>query len=91
MFLHSFSRIITPIKNFRLAIAKANLSKEDKVAMNSAEAREQAEALFKKTAAARLGGQKAIKEFEANIQTLREKTARLKALRLARNETNPKN
>jgi hypothetical protein len=47
-------------------------------------ARARAEAAFKKEEAHR-EGQKAMQEYKANEQALREKTARLRALRLARN------
>jgi hypothetical protein len=47
-------------------------------------ARARAEAAFKKEEAQR-EGQKAMQEYRANEQALREKTARLRALRLARN------
>ena len=47
-------------------------------------AREQAEASFKKKAMQLVEGQKAWAEYEANVAALREKTARLRALHLAR-------
>jgi len=52
------------------------------------EARDRAEAIFNKKEEAQREGQKAMREYSANIEAQREKTARLKALRLARNEAN---
>ena len=46
--------------------------------------RERAEALFKRKEEARIEGDKAMAEYEIRRQALREKTARLRALRLAR-------
>ena len=55
--------------------------------MNSVEARRQkAEAVFKKKEKQSLEGQKALQEYKANIEATRQKTARLRALRLARDE-----
>jgi leucyl aminopeptidase len=51
-------------------------------------ARARAEAAFKKKEEARREGQKAMKDYRANEQALREKTARLRALRLARDAAN---
>jgi hypothetical protein len=56
--------------------------------MTLQEARERAQALFNKKEEAQREGQKATKEYRANVEAQREKTARLKALRLARNEAN---
>ena len=56
--------------------------------MTLQEARERAQALFNKKEEAQREGQKAMQEYRANIEAQREKTARLKALRLARNEAN---
>ncbi len=47
-------------------------------------ARERAEALFRKKEEARIEGDKAMAEYRAREQALREKTAQLRALRLAR-------
>ena len=52
------------------------------------EARERAQAIFNKKEEAQREGQKAMQEYRANIDAQREKTARLKALRLARKEAN---
>jgi len=52
--------------------------------MNSVVARQRAEAIFKKKEKAFVEGQKAIQEYKANIEMTRQKTARLRALRLAR-------
>jgi hypothetical protein len=56
--------------------------------MTLQEARERAQALFNKKEEAQREGQKAMQEYRANIEAQRKKTARLKALRLARNEAN---
>ncbi|HEY7243911.1 MAG TPA: hypothetical protein VH678_08515 [Xanthobacteraceae bacterium] len=47
-------------------------------------ARARAEALFKRKEEARIEGDKAMAEYRAREQALRERTARLRALRLAR-------
>jgi hypothetical protein len=52
------------------------------------EARERSQAIFNKKEEAQREGQKAMQEYGANIEAQRKKTARLKALRLARNEAN---
>ena len=49
-----------------------------------------AEALFKRKEAQRLDGRKATAEYEQVGQAVREKTARLRALRLARDGTDAK-
>ena len=51
--------------------------------MNSDLARQRAEKSFKKEERAR-DGRKAMSEYEAQTQAIREKTERLKALRLAK-------
>lgn len=51
---------------------------------NSTEARELAEAKFKKKQEQMIEGQKAMAEYQASRIALRENTARLRALRLAR-------
>jgi hypothetical protein len=56
--------------------------------MTLQEARERAQAIFNKKEKAQQEGQKAMQEYRANIEAQREKTARLKSLRLARNEAN---
>ena len=58
--------------------------------MDSVVARKRADAIFKKKEHALLDGQKAMQEYKANIEAAREKTARLRALRLARDEANAK-
>ena len=58
--------------------------------MNSVVARQQADAAFKKKEKAFLEGQKAMQEYKANIEATRQKTARLRALRLARDEAKAK-
>jgi hypothetical protein len=59
--------------------------------MTVQEARDRAEAVFNKKEEAQREGQKAMQEYRANIEAQREKTARLKALRLARNAANEEN
>ena len=56
--------------------------------MNTDETHRRAEALFKKGQQLRGGGQ-AMTEYQTELQATREKTARLRALRLARDATNP--
>jgi hypothetical protein len=48
--------------------------------------RNQAEAAFKRKEEARIEGLKAMEEYRAGQHAMREKTARLKALRLAREQ-----
>jgi hypothetical protein len=54
------------------------------VKTDSKHARERAEASFKKKEIQFVEGQRAWAEYETNVAALREKTARLRALRLAR-------
>ena len=54
--------------------------------MESEEARNRAEAAFKRKEDARAEGLKAKEEYEAGQRAMREKTARLRALRLARDQ-----
>jgi hypothetical protein len=54
--------------------------------MNSVVARQRAEAIFQKKEKALLEGQNPMQEYKANIEATRQKTARLRALRLARDE-----
>jgi hypothetical protein len=49
-------------------------------------ARNRAESAFKRKEAARVEGLKAMEEYQASQRAMREKTARLKALRLARDQ-----
>jgi hypothetical protein len=58
--------------------------------MNSDQARARAEAAFKKKEQARVEGEKAMSEYRAKEQAMREKTARLRTLRLARDEARKK-
>jgi hypothetical protein len=53
------------------------------------EAHRRAEALFKKEQQLR-EGQQAMAEYQAELRAMREKTARLRALRLARDAVNQK-
>jgi hypothetical protein len=57
--------------------------------MNTEEAHRRAEALFKKEQQVR-EGQQAMAEYQAELQAMRDKTARLRALRLARDAANKK-
>ena len=57
--------------------------------MNTDEAHRSAEALFKKEQQSH-EAQQAMTEYEAELQAMREKTARLRALRLARDAVNQK-
>jgi len=59
------------------------------LSMNSDEAHRHAEALFKKEQQLR-EGQQAMAEYEAELRAMRERTARLRALRLARDAANQK-
>jgi cold shock protein len=54
--------------------------------MNTEQARNRAEAAFKRKEEARVEGLKAMQEYRAAQQAMREKTARLRALRLARDQ-----
>ena len=58
--------------------------------MNSVIARQGAEAIFKNKEKARLEGQKAMHEYKGSIEATRQNTARLRALRLARDEAEAK-
>ncbi len=58
--------------------------------MNSEAARQRADAIFKKKEKAVLEGQKAMQEYKASIEATKRKTARLRALRLARDEAEAK-
>jgi hypothetical protein len=55
--------------------------------MHSDEAHRRAEAIFKKQQQVR-EGQQAMAEYQAQVDAMREKTARLRALRLARDAAN---
>jgi hypothetical protein len=57
--------------------------REGDIHLSSDEARQRAEKSFKQEARA-LDGRKAMTEYEAQVLAIREKTARLKALRLAK-------
>ena len=59
------------------------------MSMNTEEAHRRAEALFKKEQQVR-EAQQAMAEYQAELQAMREKTARLRALRLARDAANKK-
>ena len=59
------------------------------MSVHSDEAHRRAEALFKKEEQAR-EGQQAMSEYQASLDAMREKTARLRALRLARDAANKK-
>jgi hypothetical protein len=57
--------------------------------MNSEDAQRRASALFKKEQQLR-EAEKAMSDYQAELQATREKTARLRALRLARDAANAK-
>jgi hypothetical protein len=57
------------------------------LSVNTDETRRRAEALFKKEQQLR-EAQQAMNEYQAGLRTMREKTARLRALRLARDAAN---
>ena len=59
------------------------------MSMNSNQAHDRAEALFKKEQRLR-DGLEAMVEYEAELRATREKTARLRAQRLARDSANQK-
>ncbi|TMJ94622.1 MAG: hypothetical protein E6G74_22770 [Alphaproteobacteria bacterium] len=59
------------------------------MSMNADEAHRRAEALFKKEKQLR-EGQQAMAEYEAKLRATQKKTARLRALRLARDAANQK-
>jgi hypothetical protein len=59
------------------------------LSMNADEANRRAEALFKKEQQLR-EGQQAMAEYQAELRAMREKTARLRALRLAHDAANQK-
>jgi hypothetical protein len=58
------------------------------LSMNSHQALDRAEALFKKKEERLREGREAMAEYEADRHAVREKTARLRALRLARDAAN---
>ena len=60
------------------------------MSVNTDEARRRAEALFKKEQQLR-EAQQAMTEYQAGLRMMREKTARLRALRLARDAANNNN
>jgi hypothetical protein len=59
------------------------------LSVNTDETRRRAEALFKKEQQLR-EAQQAMTEYQAGLHVMREKTARLRALRLARDAANKK-
>ena len=58
--------------------------------MKSDNIRSQAEAIFKKKAVALREGERAVEDYKSEQRAMREKTARLKALRLARDAAQKK-
>jgi len=60
------------------------------LSVNTDESRRRAEALFKKEQQSR-EAQQAMAEYQAELRMMREKTARLRALRLARDAANTNN
>ena len=83
---------LTFYSHWRLVCFARPPTKEMTLEMNFDQARKRAESTFKKEERAR-DGAKAMSEYEANIRAVREKTARLRALRLAKeaseNEAQP--
>jgi hypothetical protein len=73
-----------PVEILSGAFARSSAS-----SMNTDEAHRRAEALFKKEQQSH-EAQQAMTEYEAELQAMREKTARLRALRLARDAVNQK-
>jgi hypothetical protein len=65
------------------------LPQEFRLSTNVDEVHRRAEALFKKEQQLR-DGQQAMAEYQAKLDAMREKTARLRALRLARDAANQK-
>jgi hypothetical protein len=65
------------------------LARELRLSMSVDEAHSRAEALFKKEQQLR-EGQQAMAEYQTKLDAMREKTARLRALRLARDAANQK-
>jgi hypothetical protein len=63
---------------------KRAIDKETTLANNSKEARDRAEASFKKQEQRAREGAKAMADYEAEGRAMREKTARLKSLRMAK-------
>jgi len=62
------------------------IDKRTKVMMDSDKARNRAEEAFKRNEDAHVEGRKAMEEYRADERAMREKTARLRALRLAREQ-----
>jgi hypothetical protein len=60
------------------------------VMIESENVRNRAEAIFKKKIVALREGERAMEDYKANQRAMQEKTARLKALRLARDATQKK-
>jgi CRISPR/Cas system-associated protein Cas5 (RAMP superfamily) len=73
----------------REAIGTASLQEETVLSKNSKDVVDRAEASFRKEERAREGA-KAMRDYEAEGRAVREKTARLKLLRLAKEATEKK-
>ena len=71
----------------RVEILSGAFARSFILSMNTDEAHRRAEALFKKEQQLR-GAEQAMTEYQAELQAMREKTARLRALRLARDAAN---
>ena len=73
----------------RSKILSGAFARSSVLSMNTDEAHRRAEALFKKEQQSH-EAQQAMTEYKAELQAMREKTARLRALRLARDAVNQK-
>ena len=80
---HSLTQMYCRLTPQRTGCFCGTVAPQERFAMNSDKARRWAEAVFKKEERDR-DGRKAITEYEAQARATREKTARLKALRLAK-------
>jgi hypothetical protein len=77
------------MRDGRVEILSGAFARSFILSMNTDEAHRCAEALFKKEQQLR-GAEQAMTEYQAELQAMREKTARLRALRLAHDAANQK-
>jgi hypothetical protein len=84
--LNSFDLKSAAYSSHRRAVLQPASPNRTKLMVESEHARSRAEAAFKQKEDARGGGLKASEEYEAGQRATREKTARLRALRLARDQ-----
>jgi hypothetical protein len=84
--LQSISSNGSVIRLDRTTRSLALVAEQDKSIMSIEVARERAEAAFKRKEQARLEGNKAMADYRADQMAMREKTARLRTLRLLRDE-----